>query len=268
MWDLDSRPLGQHLSSPHVRGLLRFLDQRWDVDTVDRLLVDAGLSRALAERSDGRFSIYFQRTLSRLIAQEADCRGEDVVALWQDAGRFRWAPEVLGVWRGVLRSVGTPRSVLRQLPRLLPRRDGTIQLAVLDDAPDQMTVSLRPTAGAVLLREDVVVSVHGMLEAVPTVWGLPMARVKRRDVPGSDGLLQTVYTVRYIDSVPRLPLSGLAAAAGLGGLSGVLLSVGAGLVAGAIALAAVLLVQSLRQGRSLRRASCPHSAGHGGQPSA
>ena len=234
-----------HLSNRLLRGLLLFLEQRWDRDTADRLLTDAGLSRALAVDPDGWTSVHFQRRLNALIELEGRRRaGEgwslDRLDFWRAQGRAGWRREALGPLHGLVRSFGSPRALYKSMPTVVPRGNLIIQVALLSDQAGETILALRAAPGFEPLSEALVLSFEGLLEAVPTVWGMPMARVSQEHLLRGGALDEVRYTASYVNAASDVPvfplLFGVLTGIGLGTIAGLSWGVGGGSLVFALSL--------------------------------
>ena len=182
------------------------------------------------------------RTAARRVLQAAggeaavQCRGEWIAdetlsAMFGAAGRDRYLPERVGRalvdtsgTRFVLRDSGvaTPEKAFRRCDQILAREQRGSLYEAVEVGIGRASVRFHPAEGT---RPDPLYCAlrSGMLEGIPTVYGLLPARV-REVTCSSDGAPCCVYDVRW----RRSSRTGLFAGAGLGVLGGAALAFWAG----------------------------------------
>ena len=95
----------------------------------------------------------------------------------------------------LLRALGSPRQVFRQLPRVVGKFSTTSTMEVLDSGRTHVTIRYRLHEGYQHSRLDCLYA-QGLLSVVPEVFGLPSARVVH-DECESDGARACVYHVTW-----------------------------------------------------------------------
>ena len=95
----------------------------------------------------------------------------------------------------LLRALGSPRQVFRQLPRVVGKFSTTSTMEVLDSGRTHVTIRYRLHEGYEHSRLDCLYA-QGLLSVVPEVFGLPSARVVH-DECESDGAPACVYHVTW-----------------------------------------------------------------------
>jgi uncharacterized protein (TIGR02265 family) len=102
----------------------------------------------------------------------------------------------------LIRAMGSPRQVFRRLPSAVPKFTTTSTMEVVESGPSHATMSYRLHAGYEHSRLDCQYA-QGLLTVVPTVFGLPAARIVH-DECESDGHPACLYHLTW-DARSRLP---------------------------------------------------------------
>jgi diguanylate cyclase (GGDEF)-like protein len=102
----------------------------------------------------------------------------------------------------LLRAMGTPRQVIRQLPRAVAKFSTTSTMEVLEAGATSATIRYTLHPGYRHSRLDCIYA-QGLFSVVPVIFGLPPARIDH-DECESDGQAACVYRVRW-DRRSRLP---------------------------------------------------------------
>ena len=183
------------------------------MDVVEPILDQMGLPRAYLENTEAWASASYTVELSRRLAAAAaglDHTPPDEHEVWQLWRRSGWElfePDKIGPMFGVLRALGSPQAMYPQVPRLAQQTNRTLlfQQRNLGEGLFELEVAAAsPESSFWLIATKW--SVHGILEGIPTVWGLPRAHVEREDRP--DG--SSRYLVRYtLPAAPWRPVLGL-----------------------------------------------------------
>src|SRR3712207_1602782 len=95
----------------------------------------------------------------------------------------------------LLRALGTPRQVFRQLPRAVLKFSTTSTMRIRDVGPTSATIDYRLHEGYEHSRLDCAYA-QGLLSTVPTIFGLPAA-VIRHDSCESDGREACIYHLSW-----------------------------------------------------------------------
>jgi diguanylate cyclase (GGDEF)-like protein len=102
----------------------------------------------------------------------------------------------------VLRAMGTPRQVFRQLPRAVAKFSTTSTMEVVESGATSATIRFTLHPGFEHSRLDCIYA-QGLLTTVPTVFGLPPAAIEH-DACESDGAPSCIYRLTW-DRRSRLP---------------------------------------------------------------
>jgi diguanylate cyclase (GGDEF)-like protein len=102
----------------------------------------------------------------------------------------------------VLRAMGTPRQVIRALPRAVAKFSTTSSMEVVDSGATTATIAFRLHEGYAHSRLDCRYA-QGLMTTVPTVFGLPPARIVH-DQCESDGFPACIYELSW-ERRSRLP---------------------------------------------------------------
>jgi class 3 adenylate cyclase len=217
---LDPALTRPEISNRLVHPTVLFFEERLGVNAVAVVVDRLGLPRAYLENTEAWCSASYTIALSEGLAAAAaglehtPPDGHEVWQLWRESGWELFEPDRVGPMYGVLRALGSPQAVYPQVPRLAEQTNRTLSFEQrrLGEGLFELTVTGQP--GSSFWVEATRWSVQGILEGIPTVWGLPRAHVEREDLgPGTSR-----YLVRY--ALPAAPWRPVLAVGVLGALLG------------------------------------------------
>ncbi|MBO1750992.1 EAL domain-containing protein [Actinotalea sp. BY-33] len=141
-------------------------------EAVAEVLRLAGVPQSLSELEDGA-SWFAHEVRTRLFEAATAVLGEGTVfAVGVHALDNGLQPALVGL----LRSLGNPREVYRQVPRALPKFTTRSEMEVVSSTTTSAVVHLRTKGEHLRSRLDCEL-VQGMLAAVPQIFGQPLARI-------------------------------------------------------------------------------------------
>jgi diguanylate cyclase (GGDEF)-like protein len=180
-------------------GLLRYVRRHAGDDAVARVLETAGVPYT-AEQLEDQSLWWSYETRIRLFTAATD-------VLQDPALMFRVGAAALhsGLAHSLvllLRAMGTPRQVFRQLPRAVAKFSSTSTMEILDVGAASATIRYTLDAAYVHSRLDCIYA-QGLMSTVPTIFGLPPARIAHEECE-SDGDPACVYRLTW-DRRSRLP---------------------------------------------------------------
>ena len=259
--DLDSSLVAPEISCRLVLPFLHAIEERAGRQVAEAVVEDAGLPWTYL--ADANNWVSWRWTQAFFLAWAHHGHGLDhepaedhpIHDLWYDVGRKSMTPEVMGVVFGLLWAIGSPGTLYTRLPDITARGNRLIKVEILEHGRGRTQMSVRAVEGTdFVLPYHLIRNMQGVLESIPTVWGLDPATVETR----KDGET-SVWTldIRYGEQILSRPLQlllvclGLALPLGLVGhwLGGPL--VGAlGACVGVLSVATVLGWQRNRELRS------------------
>ncbi|GAA2724928.1 putative bifunctional diguanylate cyclase/phosphodiesterase [Cellulomonas aerilata] len=196
MSDLSS---GSETSGVTTGLVVRYVREHGGESAVTELLRRAAVPHPLAELQDeSRWVSYDTRI--RLFEAAAQVLGDPDCTFAMGAAALRTGLNHSLVL--VLRALGSPAQVYRQLPRAVPKFSATSTMEVLELAPGRATVRFRLHEGYRHSRLDCRYA-QGLIQIVPEIFGLPPATLVH-DRCQSDGAEACVYRVRWTART-RLP---------------------------------------------------------------
>ena len=181
-------------------GVLRYVRAHGGDDAVAQVLTLAGLPYT-AEELDDQSRWWSYDTRIRLFAAATEVLGDPATMF--KVGSAALHSGLAHSMVLLLRALGTPRQVIRQLPRAVAKFSTTSTMEVLESGATSATVRFRLHDGYVHSRLDCDYA-QGLLTTVPTVFDLPPAQIVH-DECESDGFPACVYELRW-DRRRRLPL--------------------------------------------------------------
>ncbi|MCK6501920.1 adenylate/guanylate cyclase domain-containing protein [Myxococcota bacterium] len=224
--DLDPDLVAPDLSTRLVRALLAQVEEDAGAAAA-RALVDAGgLPRAWLDDPENRVAaLYVDRLARALLRQqhgldEPPPHDHPAWQTWRRVGRRALTRDAMGAGHSVVRAIGSPGAFYARLPDLARRVNRLLELSHEVVGPGHVRIHARPSELAPegwRLPGHTCWNLFGILEAVPTVWGLPRAQVERRSCEHAQGGAGgCTYEVRFV-ARSRLPmlLLGLGAAGAL-----------------------------------------------------
>jgi diguanylate cyclase (GGDEF)-like protein len=212
-------------------GLLRYVRARAGEPAVAEVIRRAGVD-ARPEELDDQSRWWGYDTRIRLFAAAAEVLGDpDTMFKVGAAALHSGLAHSLVL---LLRAMGTPRQVIRKLPRAVAKFSTTSTMEVVESKATSASIAFRLHDGYVHSRLDCRYA-QGLLTTVPTVFGLPPARIVH-DECESDGFAACIYHLTWErrSRLPRRRTDGRQAEAELTALRGqlrILQSAGTDLVA-------------------------------------
>ncbi|MCP4919273.1 MAG: hypothetical protein GY913_20420 [Proteobacteria bacterium] len=151
---------------------------------MDAAIAQTDLPREYLEDTEQWVSGAYMRTLVEALARVAADVDEtpdddhEVWDVWHDSGREAFESSQLGPLYGVLKTLGTPAAVYSQVPSFAMRMNRTLDIRSEIVAPGRAHVSAGPRGPDDWMSTATVKNFKGLLEGIPTVWGLPLADVQ------------------------------------------------------------------------------------------
>jgi len=174
------------------------------------------------------------------------------------AGQKSMRREVMGAPWVLIRGMGSPESFIRVLPWAARKGNKVMAWEVLEHRPGRTVLRVRYTRDCGQEWPTACWNRIGFLEAIPTIWGLPRARVTQREcMHGADPASHCTYVVEYRPAARR-ELFLAVARAGLLGLGGGLASWVAGLWVPVGVLLGALLGLAIEGWRRVARGQRSH----------
>jgi len=174
-----------HLSVRTFAGLKKYFGERFDESVFPSAVRAAGLPPEYLDDNEHWVSAEFAYALSRaLVAQigeTGDERWSDPAwQHWHAAGRLAMERDVFGPLLTLARVLGSPGAVFRGISSVT-RYVNKMSTFELESQGRGLTVlSVRAASAALPDRPEYCWSRIGVFEAVPTIWGLPLATVEHR----------------------------------------------------------------------------------------
>ena len=180
-------------------GLLRYVRACGGDDAVTQVLLRAGVPHTAAELDDqSRWWSYDTRIRLFSAATEVLEDPGTMFKVGSAALRSGLAHSIVLL----LRAMGSPRQVIRSLPRAVAKFSTTSTMEILESGPTSATVRFRLHDGYPHSRLDCQYA-QGLLTTVPTIFDLPPASIVHTECE-SDGFAACVYELRW-DRRRRLP---------------------------------------------------------------
>ncbi|MCW2579853.1 MAG: Diguanylate cyclase protein [Blastococcus sp.] len=173
-------------------GLLRYVRAQAGDDAVERVLERAGVLHTAAELEDQSLWWSYE-TRIRLFTAATEVL-DDPQAMFK-VGAAALQSGLAHALVILLRAMGTPRQVFRQLPRAVAKFSTTSTMEVLESGATSATFRYELHEGFEHSRLDCSYA-QGLFSIVPTVFGLPSARIEHTECE-SDGHPACVYRVTW-----------------------------------------------------------------------
>ena len=180
-------------------GLLRYVRVTSGEETVARVLARSGVPYT-AEQLEDQSRWWSYDTRIRLFAAATD--ELDDPELMFKVGAAALHSGLANSMVILLRTMGTPRQVFRQLPRAVAKFSTTSTMVVLDTSATSASIRYTLHPGYGHSRLDCIYA-QGLLSTVPTIFGLSAARIEH-DECESDGHAACVYRLSW-ERRSRLP---------------------------------------------------------------
>ena len=167
--------------------LLAVTVQQYGAEILGWILEDAGLPVPYIRDPEKRVSIRYMdqfreavgRHLHGLEPQQCQPPMEDVFwKLWREAGLRSFEREMLGSIWPVIRAMGSPAQIYQRLANLMEEANPGTIVDVIKNSGGVGVLSFTSREGWGGEGPEVCWSRQGALEGVPTIWGLPRAKVE------------------------------------------------------------------------------------------
>jgi diguanylate cyclase (GGDEF)-like protein len=173
-------------------GVLRYVRNTAGADAVERVLECSGLPFTAAQLEDQSLWWSYD-TRIRLFAAATEAL--DDPDLMFKVGAYALESGLAHSIVILLRAIGTPRQVLRKLPRAVAKFSSTSTMEMLEVGHDSALIRYTLHEGYEHSRLDCIYA-QGLLSTVPTIFGMPGARV-RHDECESDGHPACIYRLDW-----------------------------------------------------------------------
>ena len=173
-------------------GLLRYVRTAAGTEAVDRVLERAGVS-ASADQLEDQSLWWSYDTRIRLFTAATEVLGDPELMFKVGAAGLR-----SGLAHSIvilMRTMGSPRQVIRQLPRAVAKFSTTSTMEVIEAGATTATIRYTLHPGYQHSRLDCEFA-QGLFSVVPTIFGLPPARIAH-DECESDGHAACVYRISW-----------------------------------------------------------------------
>jgi diguanylate cyclase (GGDEF)-like protein len=187
-----SRAEARETSGVTTAGLLRYIRAHAGEDAVQRVLERAGVSCTVAQLRDQ--SLWWSYD-TRIRLFEAATEELDDPELMFKVGAAALHSGLAHGMVIVLRTMGSPQQVYRQVPRAVAKFSAVSTMRTLEAGATSATVRLTLHEGFRHSRLDCLYA-QGLLTTVPTVFGLPAARIEH-DECQSDGHPACIYRLTW-----------------------------------------------------------------------
>jgi diguanylate cyclase (GGDEF)-like protein len=180
-------------------GLLRYVRGVAGDDAVARVLERSGVRHTAAQLEDQAIWWSYD-TRIRLFEAATEVVGDPRLMFHVGAAALQ-----TGLAHSIvilLRAMGTPRQVFRQLPRAVAKFSTTSTMEIVESGATSATIRFTLHPGFEHSRLDCIYA-QGLLTTVPTVFGLPAAEIEH-DECESDGAPSCIYRLTW-DRRSRLP---------------------------------------------------------------
>src|SRR3954451_13294382 len=180
-------------------GLLRYVRSVAGDDAVARVLERAGVPYT-AEQLEDQAIWWSYETRIRLFEAATEVVGDPRLMYEVGASAMQ-----SGLAHGIvilLRAMGTPRQVFKQLPRAVGKFSTTSTMEIVESGATSATIRFTLHPGFEHSRLDCIYA-QGLLTTVPTVFGLPPAAIEHGECE-SDGAPSCIYRLTW-DRRNRLP---------------------------------------------------------------
>ncbi|TQN41026.1 diguanylate cyclase (GGDEF)-like protein [Blastococcus colisei] len=193
-------PLGEarETSGATTGGLLRYVRTVAGEEGVDRVLLSAGLPYT-ADQLEDQSLWWSYDTRIRLFAAATEVLADP--GLLFKVGTAALHSGLAHSMVILLRAMGTPRQVFRQLPRAVAKFSTTSTMEILDASATSATIRYTLHPGYEHSRLDCIYA-QGLLSTVPTIFGLSAARITH-DECESDGHPACLYTLTWDRRIRR-----------------------------------------------------------------
>jgi len=185
----DASLIERHFSTKGIAPFVAWLDREEGKDLMDAVLADAGLPRSHIASNDRWVSRAwqhrFQRALAARLYKEPELPPHNH-ALWQLWRKAAWAmlsDDQNTVLMAVLSALLSPGFALEQFPRFMTSYNATLTAAVGSAGAGRRQITFTPTNPEESVDSPTYWNIIGTLERLPTLWGLPDARLEVLESP-------------------------------------------------------------------------------------
>lgn len=184
---LDPRLTEPQLSNRLLQPLLARIGEQHDADTLQRILTDAGLPEDYIRDPEKRVSVLYMNRFREAVGAHLlslppeACQppmDAEFWQLWREAGQRSFEREMIGSIWPVIRAMGSPRPIYQRLANLMEEANPGTVVSVLKNSGGVAVLSFACTEGWEGEGPEVCWSRRGALEGVPSIWGLPLAKVE------------------------------------------------------------------------------------------
>ena len=223
----DASLVDKHYSTKGIAPFIAWLDGEEGTELMDAVLADAGLPRSHIESSDlwvsSAWQLRFQRSLAARVFQQPDLpeHNHEMWQLWRKAAWAMLSDDQNTVLIALLRALLSPGFAMQQMPGFMTSFNTTMRAEVDSSGPGHTRITFTPTDPDADVDSATFWNIIGTLERLPSVWGLPDARLQVLESPyEGERARRMVIEVHYDEpSIVRLKLLGgaMTLAGGLGG---------------------------------------------------
>ena len=178
-------------------GLLRYVRGAAGPDAVDRVLARADVPWS-AEQLDDQALWWSYDTRIRLFQAATEVLGDP--ELMYKVGASALHTGLAHSLVLLLRAMGTPRQVYRQLPRAVAKFSTTSTMEIVESGATSATIRFTLHPGFEHSRLDCIYA-QGLMTTVPTIFGLPAAEIEH-DECESDGAPSCIYRLTWERRIP------------------------------------------------------------------
>ena len=260
---IDPALLEPHVSTRLLRGLLMYLEEQGHGAHIDGIFADGGLPRAFLEAQDGWVSTawidrFLYSVARRLYGLDTlPPYDHEMWQLWRGAGQKSVHRDRIGAMFDMARALGSPRLVYANLPTMSKLANRTLTVELRHLGVGRAQVIMRMNDPNLSVTAPLCWNTIGLLEAVPTIWGLPHAEVMAVASPfhPERRAQHLEIELRYHDRRPILLALGAVVLVAVSALVAALLiaPIAGSLAAGVGAWAVVATVMLWLAARALRR---------------
>lgn len=177
----DPKLTKPELSNRFLIPALDLIEERYGPAWLKALCEDAGLPVTSLARDTNWVSFEFLRIFADKLKTRMEGREGPAEprawALWREAGSRSLQPRYIGPLYYLVRVVGSPAMAWPLLPKLIREANRSSQVEVLPCGPSRVRLIVRAMGGP---HQDGIYACAnrwGAFEALPTIWGLPPAKV-------------------------------------------------------------------------------------------
>lgn len=225
--DLDPTLTAPEVSNRVYRGFLVYFGETEGADFVREVVEEAGLPLSWFDDPQRWVSIaYSERFTAGVVRRLYGLDtlppvGHPVWQRWRAAGARAFQRDLVGPIWPMLRALGSPGLLFRNMPGLIARANRVTRVELVRHGPGEVVIRCAPHPDMPPDSPGYCWNRLGHFEAAPQIWGLPPARVEHVHCMHDPAAPADacIYRVRYRDR-RVLNLVGLGAILGLGAVAG------------------------------------------------